>query len=132
MFKINFFVCFFKSKTAVTDMKNFRKLIPLFALVLGLGLVFTQSAFKNTHTDTLKYRFNGHNFQQLEDADKWDNISEEDEPEGCEPGTELPCIVEFDESTYADIEAFLIANPTVQDMINGDYILSYKDEVTEP
>lgn len=28
-------------------MKNLRKLLPIFAFVLGLGLVFTQSAFKS-------------------------------------------------------------------------------------
>ncbi len=31
-------------------MKNLKKLLPLFAFVLGLGLVFTQSAFKS-HND---------------------------------------------------------------------------------
>lgn len=29
-------------------MKNLKKLLPLFALILGFGLVFTQSAFKPT------------------------------------------------------------------------------------
>ena len=36
-------------------MKNLRKLLPLFALVLGIGLVFTQSAFKSTTTTEYGY-----------------------------------------------------------------------------
>ena len=36
-------------------MKNLRKLLPLFALVLGIGLVFTQSAFTVKSTTPTYY-----------------------------------------------------------------------------
>ncbi|SFH19451.1 DUF6520 family protein [Pedobacter insulae] len=40
-------------------MKNLKKLLPAFALVVGLGLVFTQSAFKAEKTSYTYYRVGG-------------------------------------------------------------------------
>lgn len=36
-------------------MKNLKKFIPVFAFVLGIGLVFTQSAFKNATSTTTNW-----------------------------------------------------------------------------
>lgn len=52
LYKINlkfnqtFSSAFSNAKQQSIKMRNLKKLLPLFAFVLGLGLVFTQSAFK--------------------------------------------------------------------------------------
>jgi hypothetical protein len=68
-------------------MKNLKNLVPVFAIVLGLGLVVTQSAFKPT-TDTV-WVFDGASLADVEDADFY-HVELEEEPT-CDEGTTRPC-----------------------------------------
>lgn len=109
-------------------MKNLKKLLPVIAIVLGLGIFFSASAFKsNQHTTTVKYRFTGTSTADLHDISKWDDVSAQPTPTPCEVGTELPCLVEFQTSEYDNIQDFLDQNEDVSDMIATDRVISLKD-----
>lgn len=116
-------------------MKNLKSLIfGLAALCLAFGLVFSVSAFTTgtKKSSTLTYRYNGNDEGGLHTAGNWSDVSNQEEPEGCEPGEEIPCFVQFDSSEYANIQIFIDENPTLGDMIDSERIQTYKDEVVEP
>ncbi len=116
-------------------MNNLKKLLfGVVAVVLAFGLVFSLSAFtlEDKKIATLTYRYDGDDEAGLNVPGNWTNISQEEEPEGCEAGVEIPCLVQFDTTDYDDIADFLSENPTLQDMIDSDHIQSYKDEVVDP
>ncbi|WAC39041.1 DUF6520 family protein [Pedobacter sp. SL55] len=111
-------------------MKKNKILFGLAALVVAFGLVFSMSAFRsNEKLATLKYRYTGNNEAGLHTASNWDDVSAQPNPEGCEPGEEIPCLVEFDTSEYTDLQDFIDQNPTLQDMIDSERVQSYKNEV---
>lgn len=113
-------------------MKRLKFLLPLFMLLLGIGLVFTQSAFKKTEKfSTLKFRYTGSDASGLHTVGNWQDVSTQPNPEGCDPGEEIPCLIEFDTSQWSSLSAYLSANSTLQDMVDSGAIQSYKDETIE-
>ncbi|MCJ0741852.1 hypothetical protein [Pedobacter montanisoli] len=115
-------------------MKNLKKLLfGLATLLVVFGLVFMVSAFTSSKkTATLKYRYTGNDETGLHTASNWDDVSSQPSPEGCEPGDEIPCLVQFDSGEYTDIQDFINQNPSLTDMIETNRIQSYKNEVVEP
>lgn len=98
-FKNNFFICFFKSNKAEHIMLK-RINLGLVALVLGFGLVFTQSAFKaqKSNREQFTFRYTGPSAMtksQVENVANWtydsDNLS-------CPAGPAEACSILVDES----------------------------------
>ena len=111
-------------------MKNLKKMLfGLAALVLAFGLVFSVSAFKGPaqKTSTLKYRFIGTNSADLQDPSKWLDVSSEANPVPCETGSVLPCIVQFENNEYTDIEDFYTQHDTAAEMFKTTRVISKKD-----
>lgn len=108
-------------------MKNLKKLIPVAAFVLGIGLVFTQSAFKSA--SSLKtYQYDDNTSANLFDRMAWIDLDVE-EAISCTEGDDLPCTVQFDTSEYADIDAFLTANNTPTLIATSGRVVEEKAEV---
>lgn len=82
-------------------MKNFKKLLPVVAIVLGVGLVFTQSAFKPT-TDTV-WVFDG---DDISDAQYASEYHVDMESPTCEEGETLPCKIISYGSSSTDVNDF--------------------------
>lgn len=85
-------------------MKNLKKLLPIFALVLGFGLVFTQSAFKSVQKNTpveYQYTSNSNLEEDMQDIDNWEVVDEE--TPSCPSGSVKPCRYSYD----GDFAAFL-------------------------
>lgn len=110
-------------------MKNLKFILPVFAIIFGLGIVFTTSAFKSSDKkiQTLKYRYIGTNETDLTNPLKWENVSEEPNPEACEPGEELPCIVQFNDNEYANIAAYYGTHDTAAEMFSSLKVVNRKD-----
>lgn len=108
-------------------MKNLKKLVPVFALVLGLGLVFTQSAFKASKT-TMTYQYDRNDAVGIDDPAHWNDLSVSPQ-ESCSEGTTLPCIVQFDSSEYADLDAFLATNDDATKILNSGKTITKKQNV---
>lgn len=86
-------------------MKNSKKLLPVLALVLGLGLVFTQSAFKSVQKSApveYQYTSNSNLEQDMQDIGNWEVVDEE--TPSCATGTAKPCRYSYD----GDFAAFLL------------------------
>jgi hypothetical protein len=76
---------------------NFKKLnLGLVALILGFGLVITQSAFKSPNTDIL-WVFDGSSISEAKTATLYHR--DLGEP-SCTPGEEMPCKI----STPANVD----------------------------
>lgn len=111
-------------------MKTLKNLLPLFAIVLGIGLVFTQSAFKSTITKT--YQYQQANNDRLFDETAWADLDIE-ESQSCSEGSTLPCVVEFEDTEFADIGEYLEAYPTRMDILNDtNHLVSDKNGVINP
>lgn len=77
---------------------------------------------------TLTYRYNGPDEAGLTDPLNWSDLSEEEEPEGCEVGDELPCLVQFNDTEYDDIADFYTTHSTAPSMFASQKVLTRKDE----
>ena len=109
-------------------MKNLKLVLPLFTLVLALGLVFTQSTFKvSNKSTTLRYRYIGNDEAGLKTLSNWQEIAPGDTPSICETGTELPCLVSFEDNEYSDIVAFYNANGTSSAMFSSNRVVNKKN-----
>lgn len=110
-------------------MKNLKLILPALAIVLSLGIVFTTSAFSSADQkiQTLKYRFIGTSESDLTNPTKWQNVSEESNPESCEVGTELPCLVQFNDNEYSDIADYYSTHDTAAEMFSSLKVVSRKD-----
>lgn len=131
---LNFFDCFFKSNKTVNMMKNLKNLLPVLAILLGLGLVITQSAFKNntkpSKTDVM-FQYQDSDNGRIYDSTAWEEVTSP--TAGCPEGVKLPCVVKFDTGDYADIDAYLTAHPTLQSILDDtDHLQSKKDGVINP
>ncbi|RZL37601.1 MAG: hypothetical protein EOO96_04730 [Pedobacter sp.] len=110
-------------------MKNLKKILAgLLALIVVCGIVFTTSALKSEKkVTTLKYRFIGTSDADLDDPLKWQNVSSQPNPESCNPGTELPCLVVFEDDEYDNIADFYNTHPTSSDMFTTTNVASRKN-----
>jgi hypothetical protein len=77
-------------------MKNLKNLLPVLALVLGLGLVLTQSAFKSVKTDQYTFRYNGPDYAQanVENEANWVH----DESVTCVDAPQKACSIVVDQA----------------------------------
>jgi hypothetical protein len=105
-------------------MKNSRNLLPMLALVVGLGLVISQSAFKSS-TVTMSYQYDRNDAVGIEDPANWNDLSSTPQ-QGCSEGTTLPCIVEFDSSEYPDLDTFLATHDDAAEIISSGKTVSRK------
>lgn len=114
-------------------MKTLKNLLPLFAIILGVGLVFTQSAFKSSaKKSALMFQYQESDDSRINDETAWTDVTN-NAPESCSEGNVLPCVIQFDTTDYPDLSAYLAAHPTVQDIKNDDqYLVSQKAGVINP
>jgi hypothetical protein len=109
-------------------MKNLKKLVPVIALILGLGIAFGATAFKPSKDPvTLTYRYIGTDELGLTDIDNWEPIPANETPLPCDPGTELPCIVSFTDEEYDDITDFYTTHDTAAEMFSSLTVVNKKD-----
>jgi hypothetical protein len=77
-------------------MKMLKKInFAILAVVLGLGLVFTQSAFKAT---AVTYHYKNLTETNITQANSWEVVDEETPVFSCDEGGDLPCVIEVDGS----------------------------------
>jgi hypothetical protein len=105
---------------------NLKKLSLGLVALIGFGLTITLNTFATKKAVTLKYRYNLNTENGINIASNWTNVSEQATPSGCE-GTAIPCLVEFENSEYTNLDAFLAANPTTEQMENSGKVASHKD-----
>ncbi|RZK37834.1 MAG: hypothetical protein EOO90_24145 [Pedobacter sp.] len=93
-------------------MQNLKKMLPLMALVLGMGLVLTQSAFKTTKTDQYTFRYNGPNYSQanVENEANWIH----DESVACTDVPQKACSIKVDASFVNNP----LTTPTLKSSLN--------------
>ncbi|RYF25077.1 MAG: hypothetical protein EOO42_04535 [Flavobacteriales bacterium] len=108
-------------------MKNLKNLLPVLALVLGLGLVLTQSAFKSGKT-TMTYQYDRNDAFGIDNPAHWNNLAETPQ-QSCSEGTTLPCIVQFDSSEYVDLDAFLATNDDAAKILSSGKTISKQQNV---
>ena len=89
-------------------MKNLKNLLPLFALILGLSIVFTQSAFTSTtkSATTTYWYYTGPNNDEAEVLDH-DNWSMVDPNDTCLETAQKPCRISVDADNQTAFESFL-------------------------
>ena len=83
-------------------------MLPIIALAFGFGVVFTQSAFKQTQKSAYVYwRFDSNNASDIRSGAKYTLIASPTEPT-C-TGNELPCVLKVDESidSQSDLNTYL-------------------------
>ncbi|RZK26471.1 MAG: hypothetical protein EOO43_02735 [Flavobacterium sp.] len=74
-------------------MKNLKNLLPLFALVLGLGLVITQSAFKPVKSESTT----GHYYILSEDGNEYSYYGINSPNDGlCDAGPSDACYIRLE------------------------------------
>lgn len=89
-------------------MKKIKLILPALALILGLTVVFTQSAFKsNTKKADVYWQYNQNSDAGIRTGTNYTLTSAPDEV-GCD-GSELPCVLRVDESidTQAELDTYL-------------------------
>jgi hypothetical protein len=127
-FKPTFSAVFSTATKQHNTMRNFKNLLPLIAIILGLGLVFSQSAFKSgvkqSKTEVM-FQYQDADDSRIDDGDAWTEVTELTVQE-CTEGITLPCVVKFDTGDYADIDAYLLAHPTAQDILDDEESLQSK------
>lgn len=96
----------------------------MLALVVGLGLVISQSAFKSS-TVTMSYQYDRNDAIGIGDAANWNDLSSTPQ-QGCSEGTDLPCIVQFESTEYPDLATFLAAHNDAAEIFSSGKTVSSK------
>ena len=97
-------------------MKNLKNLLPILAFVLGIGLVFTQSAFKSTTTKTSKqwFVYTGESIAGESIQANYDLYESPGEPTSCGDG-DMRCAI------YAEPEVVSeVVRPDLNDIDEGE------------
>ncbi|KLT63912.1 hypothetical protein [Pedobacter sp. BMA] len=98
------------------------------AILIGFGLVVTLNAFTPSEKfTTLKFRYNLNTETGINNPSNWTDVSNVSNPSGC-GGDDIPCLLQFDSSEYANLSAYLTANPTASDMDDSGKVISHKAE----
>jgi len=100
-------------------MKNLKLVLPALALILGLGIVFTQSAFKGKTKTPVVYEYtsNSHLPADIKDIDNWE-VADLETP-SCGEAGELVCRYQF-EGDMTDFQNYLEAPTTIATDINDN------------
>lgn len=91
-------------------MKNLKIKLPFLTLLLGLGIVFVQSAFTakpSSRLDTY-WSYNPGDDSAIREGESYTKITDPDE-NSCPPGFDLPCVLTTPESVVSneDLEDYL-------------------------
>lgn len=100
-------------------MKNKFNLSILAGLV-GLGVVFTQSAFTN-QTD-VRYHYKLTTEAGIDMASNWELATDPNSIE-CGVSGSLPCVISID----GDLQTFLTQNPSSTELLSTNKVVSYKN-----
>lgn len=103
-------------------MKNLKLVLPALALILGLGIVFTQSAFKTPKKTTYEYfKYNGTTFDETNyrNISNWEHVTDPEAPSCL--GDQKICVLKVD-------DANLTASGTMLDKLD-DF---FNDELDAP
>lgn len=103
---------------------NLRKLnLGLVALLLGFGLVLTQSAFTPKEQAT-RYRYVNNTATDIDQVSSWEPITGSEPSCGVE--TDLPCVIMVD----GDLATYLEEHDTVTKILSSDELESSKGFVS--
>lgn len=108
-------------------MKKNKILFGLAALVIAFGLTFTTSAFTKKDPTYLAYQYTGDDDSGVMTPGNWTPITYNPTPTECESIGELPCVVQFEEAQFADINAFLGNFPDADAVNSSLYTKRHKD-----
>lgn len=103
-------------------MKNLKFLLPLFAIILGTGIVFTSSAFKAKSSKTpvlYQYTSNSHLPADIKNIANWE-VADVESPSCGDEGS-LVCRYEY-EGDMNDFQDFLELPATTATSINSNAI----------
>ena len=100
-------------------MKNSKKInFGLLGLILGLGLVFTQSAFKSAKAPVqYQYISNSHLPADIKDINNWQAVSSNSP--ACGEGDEVVCRYTYDGNTAA-FSSFLSQSSTTPTLLRSN------------
>jgi len=91
-------------------MKNLKSKLPLLTLLIGMGIVFVQSAFSpaNPKRVSTYWRYNSTDPAQSQTGTNYTLITDPNAQE-CPSGDEVPCVLEAPESitTQTDLDTYL-------------------------
>ena len=102
-------------------------LIAAIAMLAFAASAFTFLSEAEKESVTLKFRFPEPTAAHVTDAAYWDDVSAQQNPESCDIGTELPCLVIFEDTEYASIEAYLAANNSLTAIMSSPQLVSAKE-----
>lgn len=102
-------------------------IIAAVAIMAFAASAFTFLSETPQETVTFKFRYPEPTASHVTDAAYWDDVSSQQNPESCDIGTELPCLVIFDDTEYASIEAYLAANNSLSAIMSSPELQSAKD-----
>lgn len=110
-------------------MKNLKLILPVFAIVLGLGIVFTQSAFKAKTPINLAYQYTGSTDEGVMEPSNWTPITYQPTPTECDELGDLVCIVQFTDEQFDNIADFLNNQTDAEAVNNSTYAKRHKEPI---
>lgn len=102
-------------------------LIAAIAIMAFAASAFTFLYESEKESATLKFRFPEPTAANVTDAAYWDDVSSQQNPESCDIGSALPCLVIFEDTEYASIEAYLAANNSLSAIMSSPKLVSAKE-----
>ncbi|RZJ92785.1 MAG: hypothetical protein EOO20_00270 [Chryseobacterium sp.] len=103
-------------KKVIENLKSVNK-FGLVLILVAAGVLFSQSAFRSPLA-TMTYQYEEDDDSFISDPNHWRNTDVEPQLE-CSEGSTLPCIVQFEDSEYASIDAFLAENDDVTKILGS-------------
>lgn len=77
---------------------------------------------------TLRYQYTGDDSADLYNLGEWE-LLDPDDSATCNNIPQLPCVVQFENTEYQNIQAFLDAHPTLPDIMDADELISTKSSL---
>jgi len=109
-------------------MNTFNKRASIAAIVAVSAAIFlSASAFMPDKRATVRYQYNNATSEGIGSSANWTQVNPNEEPAECQ-GEEIPCTVTFDDTEYANMDAFLAANPTLDAILASGDVSSLKNE----
>lgn len=88
---------------------NLRSITAIVAIAIA-SISYVLMSFgteEKVQSQTLKYRYNLSSAAGLENSSNWTDVSDQPNPTGCEQDQPLPCLVEFSDEDFSNLEEFL-------------------------
>lgn len=104
---------------------NLKKISIGLVALFGFGVIGL-SAFTEEKSAALRYQYTGTSYADTTDPSKWVDISNNPVPSECD-GESIPCTIEFQDTQYANMSAYLAVHNTPALVDDDDFVTSRKD-----